>query len=191
MQTEITVKVFNDLDFIIKKLTSLNYTLQEKVFMQDWYFSKNTLEELNNFDYPTLIKNSFIVRNVIDSENKTFLCYKNKVLDDFGNVIKEEKTSVEVSNLENVLKILNSCKLTNWCYLKQDMYIFSKGEICFAVQVVEDLGIFIEYEETKCIQNLSEKEKIEKMYNDLKELGLRLDTDYSSKKVYLKFKRNS
>ena len=127
--------------------------------MQDWYFSKNTLEELNNFDYPTLIKNSFIVRNVIDSENKTFLCYKNKVLDDFGNVIKEEKTSVEVSNLENVLKILNSCKLTNWCYLKQDMYIFSKGEICFAVQVVEDLGIFIEYEETKCIQNLSEKEK--------------------------------
>ena len=77
MQTEITVKVFNDLDFIIKKLTSLNYTLQEKVFMQDWYFSKNTLEELNNFDYPTLIKNSFIVRNVIDSENKTFLCYKN------------------------------------------------------------------------------------------------------------------
>jgi len=191
MQTEITVKVFNDLDFIIKKLTSLNYTQQENVFMQDWYFSKNTLEELNNFDFPTLIKNSFIVRNVIDSENKTFLCYKNKVLDDFGNVIKEEKTSVEVSNLENVLKILNSCKLTNWCYLKQDMYIFSKGEICFAVQVVEDLGIFIEYEETKSIQNLSEKEKIEKMYNDLKELGLQLDTDHSSKKVYLKFKRNS
>lgn len=191
MQTEITVKVFNDLDFIIKSLTSLNYTLQEKVFMQDWYFSKNTLEELNNFDYPTLIKNSFIVRNVIDSENKTFLCYKNKVLDELGNVIKEEKTSVEVSNLENVLKILNSCKLTNWCYLKQDMYIFSKGEICFAVQVVEDLGIFIEYEETKSIQNLSEKEKIDKMYSDLKKLGLQLDTDYSSKKVYLKFKRNS
>ena len=191
MQTEITVKVFNDLDFIIKKLTSLNYTQQEKVFMQDWYFSKNTLEELNNFDYPTLIKNSFIVRNVIDSENKTFLCYKNKILDDFGNVIKEEKTSVEVSNLENVLKILNSCILTNWCYLKQDMYIFSKGEICFAVQVVEDLGIFIEYEETKSIQNLSEKEKIEKMYIDLKELGLQLDTDYSSKKVYLKFKQKS
>ena len=56
--------------------------------------------------------------------------------------------------------------------------------------MIENLGNFIEYEEDETMDGLSEKQKIEKMANNLKELGFNLGTDYSVKKVYLKFKQN-
>ena len=79
METEITVQVFDSLKDINFILLQKGFCLKEKVFMQDWYFSKFSTKELNEFDYPTLIKNSFIVRKVVDNETNTFICYKNKV----------------------------------------------------------------------------------------------------------------
>ena len=157
--------------------------------MQDWYFSKYSLQELNDFDYSTLIKNSFLVRKIVDTETKSYLCYKNKVLDKNGNVIAEEKTSCPILDTEKCLQILKDANLINWCNLEQDMLVYSNNNMCFAVQIVKDLGIFIEYEEDETMLDLTEKEKIELMYNNLKSLGLNIGTDFNCKKVYLKFKK--
>ncbi len=189
METEITVQVYNSLEEIDKILTKQGFILIKKVFLQDFYFSKYSLKELQSFDYPTLIKNSCLIRNEIDLENKSYICYKNKILDNDNNVIAEKKTSCLIADFNKSLEILNKMGLTNWCNLQQDMYIYSNNKICFAVQVVKDLGIFIEYEEDDNMQDLSENEKISYMYNNLKQLKLELGNDYSCKKVYLKFKQ--
>ena len=189
MQTEITIEVLEPLHSVLDKLEKLGFILKEKVFLKDWYYSKLTLKQLQKLSYKNLIKNSFLVRNILDTSNKSFIIYKNKVLDKNNNVIAEEKLSTEIYNLENLLQIYNQTSLTNWCLLEQEMLIFSKDNICFALQIVKDLGIFIEYEENDSLKGFTEQEKINKLYNDLQKLGLTLGTDYSCKKVYLKFKK--
>ena len=113
------------------------------------------------------------------------MCYKNKVIDENENVIAEEKIKTKIDDLQNTLKILNSANITNWCNLKQDMIIYSNNKVEFALQIVENLGVFIEFEETEEISSWSEKDKINYLVNYLKSLGLNLGKDFSCKKPYM------
>ena len=69
----------------------------------------------------------------------------------------------------------------------QEMYIYNKNGMEFAVQIVDGLGVFIEYEEDESVAHLEIGEKISKMVNKLKKLNLNIGDDYSVKKVYEKF----
>jgi len=72
--------------------------------------------------------------------------------------------------------------------LKNNSYVYKKDEICFVVQCIKDLGIFIEYEEDDSMKNMNEKEKFNYMSKIVKQLGLKLGQNYSCKKVYMKIK---
>lgn len=185
-ETEITVEVFDDVQTIDKILKEKNFFVTDKKTLNDFYYTNFKPEELKNIKYTNLIKNSFLVRNVT-GENfyETTLCYKNKIIDENENVIAEEKTKSEVENLEKTLQILNKANITNWCNLKQDMIIYSNNQVEFAVQIVENLGVFIEFEETEEISNWTEVEKIKYLVNYLKSLGLKLGNDFSCKKPYM------
>ena len=185
-ETEITVEVFDDVQTIDKILKEKNFFVTDKKTLNDFYYTNFKPKELKNIKYTNLIKNSFLVRNVT-GENfyETTLCYKNKIIDENENVIAEEKTKSKVENLEKTLQILNKANITNWCNLKQDMIIYSNNQVEFAVQIVENLGVFIEFEETEEISNWTEVEKIKYLVNYLKSLGLKLGNDFSCKKPYM------
>ena len=187
-ETEITVQVFNSLDEIKTNLQNLGFLIIEEYLMEDYYYSKYSTSELKTFSYPDLIKNSFLVRDIKDDNPKVLLTYKNKDIDSFGNVIGEEKIKCRLGLLQNALDVFNSAGLNCWCTLNQHIIVFKKDNICFAVQDVKDLGIFIEYEEDESMQNLTPNEKIKLMKNYLNQLNLNLGTDYSCKKVFMKFK---
>lgn len=187
-ETEITVQVFNTLNEIKTTLQNLGFLIIEEYLMEDYYYSKYSADELKTFSYQYLIKNSFLVRDIKDENPKILLTYKNKELDELGNVIGEEKIKCRLGILQNAIDIFKSAGLNCWCNLTQNIIVFKKDDICFAVQDVKDLGIFIEYEEDDSMKNLSPNEKITLMLNTLKQLNLNLGTDYSCKKVYMKFK---
>ena len=69
--------------------------------------------------------------------------------------------------------------------------MFENDKFGFAIQVVDGLGTFIEYEETESIKHLPEQEKINSMLADLKSLGINFGSDYSCKKPYMKFKKEN
>ena len=185
-ETEITVEVYNDLKTIDKLLKEKGFFVNRKETLNDFYYTNFKLEELKNMKYSQLIKNSFFVRNVKGvNYEEFFLCYKNKVIDENENVISEEKIKSHIDNLENILQILNFANITNWCNLKQDMFIYSNNKVEFAVQIVENLGIFIEFEENDDMLGWAEIEKINYMVNYLKSLGLNLGDDFFCKKVYM------
>ena len=185
-ETEITVEVFDDVQTIDKILKEKNFFVTDKKTLNDFYYTNFKPEELKNIKYTNLIKNSFLVRNVTaENFNESVICYKNKIVDENDVVIAEEKTKTEVEDLKKTLEILNKANITNWCNLKQDMIIYSNSEVEFAVQIVENLGIFVEFEETKEIANWSEAEKIKYLVNYLKSLGLKLGDDFSCKKPYM------
>lgn len=149
-ETEITVQVFEDLDVIFTKLKRLGFEQVRQCQLNDWYYTH--LPTDTKVVYPALLKNSFLVRQVIDSDTKkAYLYYKDKEIDQKGNVVSEEKIKIEISNLADALKIFAKAGINCWCELQQTMYVFRQGKIEFAVQAVAGLGNFIEYEEDETI----------------------------------------
>lgn len=189
-QTEVTVQVFNSLQEIETCLLKIGFKKIEKKTLKDFYFISELKPCVKEKKYIELINNSIILRNIIEKTNSTFLVYKEKVLDKNNNVVSEEKTETKVENFEKALKIFEKANLKCWCDLSQNLYIYKKEDVEIAVQEVEGLGIFIEYEESIFLNGLSDIEKFEKMVKFLKELDLKLGNDFSCKKVYMKYKNN-
>lgn len=186
-ETEITVQVFEPMELIDKKLKDLGFKITRNFQLNDWYFTK--FDDVKNIDYPTLINNSFLIRQVLtDNDENIHLCYKSKQLDESGNVISEEKTKTKLSDLNSTIKIFTLAKLNNWCNLKNSSSVYSNGEMELAIQNIDGLGIFIEYEENDTMHGLTKEQKFSKMCNDIKSMNLNIGSDFSCKKIYMKFK---
>ena len=191
METEITVELLENLEIAKNKLNNLGFIIKEKVLMTDYYFSKLPLDEILNLDYANLIKNSFLVRSVkTDNEEINQIIFKKKILDNSNNVIAEDKIKTNISNLNSTVKLFSEAGLTNYTTLTQNMTVYSNGEMEFVIQEIDNLGVFIEYEEDDTMKGLTEQEKINTMLNNLKSLRLEIGNDYSCKKVYLKLHNN-
>ena len=59
------------------------------------------------------------------------------------------------------------------------------------VQVIENLGIFIEYEEDDSMTIIKQQEKIDYMCNVVNSLNLKLGNDYFCKKVFMLLNKNA
>lgn len=140
-----------------------------------------------------MIANSFIVRQTTDHPKRTIneIIYKNKELDENNNVIAEEKTKCQVDDLENLLKIFHLTNLNCWYNLYQHTLIYKKDETELALQIVNNLGVFIEYEENETMKKINTKEKISHMLKNLNDLELKTGQDFSCKKVFLKFQKDN
>lgn len=191
-ETEITVQVLEDFDLIKNKLIYNGFKITEEIIMIDYYFSRYSKEELKNLEYSEMIKNSFLVRKIVtENECEIKLLYKDKVLDENQNVISEQKISCDIMDIESILRIFKCAGLTCWCELKQNMQVFDNSKTSFVLQNVDDLGLFIEYEEDENMKEFNEYEKINILLNRLKKLNFKIGEDISCKKVLMKFKKDN
>ncbi len=182
-ESEITVQVFDCFEKIDNILKSQGFAMIENYQLNDWYFTR--LEDISNLKYDELINNSFLVREIKTEETKIQLCYKQKEFDENNNVISEEKITSNIEDLNNTLNIFKKAKLNNYCIVKNNSFVYKKEDICFALQIIENLGIFIEYEEDETMKDLTTEQKIVHMFNLVKNLGLNIGNDYSCKKAYM------
>ncbi len=193
-QTEITVQVFENITTLKQKLVSLGFTEKDEFTGADYYFTTLRENEIKNATYKELLDSSVIVRSFKtkhSSDIKSSLLFKNKVLDDGGNVISEEKVTTKVDDCNTAVKILNLAKLNNWVTLKQQNAFYVLGEKTIIVGTVEGLeGSFMEIEEYDSIKNLSPEEKIKNLVSYAESFGFKISTDTSVKKVYMLFNKN-
>ncbi len=187
-ETEITVQVFEDLMTTCNKLENLGFEKTRKFVIKDWYFSKYSDKELNNLGYGKAISSSVLVREIVGKNNEKVLCYKAKIIDDDGNVVSEEKIATEIEDVDKTILLLNLAGLNMWEEVKNKTIIYKKDNIEFALQDVENLGVFIEMEESDEMKSLINEEKFARLKRIVKNFGLKLGKDYSCKKVYMKFK---
>lgn len=183
-ETEITVQVFEGKEQILSYLQQQGFKLERTFQLNDWYYIR--YDNISGMNYQELLSQSILVRQIIADSEKCQICFKDKAYDKDGNVICEEKIVSLVDNLENTKQILLRAGLNNYCTLMNNSFVFRKGDIYFALQVIEDLGIFIEYEEDETMpQGLTPNEKIDIMLNRVKSLGLPIGENYSCKKVQM------
>ncbi len=183
-ETEITVQVFNSFEEIDKILKEQGFARVENFQINDWYFSK--INNVKRLKYVDLMDNSFLVRQILSFSEEVQICYKKKNLDSLGNVVSEEKFTTKVDSLKTTLNIFKNSKLNNYCKIENNTFVYQKKDVCFAVQVVKDLGIFIEYEENESIKNMKANEKIEQLKATIQSLNLNLGKDFSCKKIFMR-----
>lgn len=187
MDIELTVQVKCTRVELENVLKTKGFKLVEQYSMKDSYFSWLKGSSINYYD---LVKNSFLVRNIVLTDRtKQVITYKFKSFDAAGNVISEVKTETAVDNTQKAIEVFKLAGLNEWIIVEQKMSVYSNGSIEFIVEDVKDLGLFIEYE----IQNLKAGTDKEKMYKqmiaELKALQLPLGDDYSCKKAYMMFEK--
>lgn len=185
MQTEITVQVFNPKQEIESILREKGFAVTETYTMHDWYFSKHSWRKIQKLTYPKLLQRSFLVRSICGQQQKHYITYKNKMCDKKGNCLQEEKINVCVNDAEKAVTIFQKAQCTLWAEVKNVTTVYKKEHICFALQDIDGLGIFLEFEESEDMKHMSVLEKICVLSLQAQNLGLTLGNDYFCKKPYL------
>ena len=189
MQTEITVQVFNPKQEIEAILREKGFAVTETYTMHDWYFSKHSWRKIQRLTYPRLLQHSFLVRSICGEQQKHYITYKNKMCDKKGNCLQEEKINVCVDDAEKAVTIFQKAQCTLWAEVKNSTTVYKQKNICFALQDIEGLGIFLEFEESEDMQGMSVLEKVRALTLQAQSLGLTLGNDYFCKKPYLLLKK--
>ena len=185
-ETELTVEVFGGFNNVIKHLEENGFQRLETFTISDQYFSKFPKEEILTQSYEDMINSSLILRELSGDISKKQMLYKNKTYNANGDCISEEKTSCRISSTKNASKLLINIGMSCWCQITQQIVVFKNQQMQFAVQDVDGVGTFIEYEERGNFSSLSDEEKIKTMKENLSSLGLNMGNNFFCKKVKMK-----
>ena len=183
-ETEVTVEVFDSFEKVNETLLGKGFEVTERYVIYDRYFSGE--KNVAALSYAELMKGSVLVRRIDADKRTDQLIYKNKEIDSRGTVLSEEKVKTSLGNADDAAAILALSGLNQYCEITNRSTVYAKGNVCFALQDVDGLGLFIEYEEDGSMKDLPPDVKIELLTDVLKSLGLSLSSNRSCKKVFMK-----
>lgn len=115
------------------------------------------------------------------------ITYKNKVYDDFGNLLFEKKINVDCANLYHAIELFQELDFEEVIKVKYEVTVLGDGIREFAFQNVEGLGLLLEYESNKSVDNFNDKEIIKEkefMLSEIVETGIHVDKEKNIKKAY-------
>lgn len=188
-QIEITVKVKNTLQEVDRILTKEGFKIIRKSRVEDEYLCPSSIiDKMTKKNIIKTLSFSVLVRylNTYKNEYKK-ITYKEKIYDNSGKVISEEKTNISIDNIDNAIKLFTKLKFKHLVSVKYDVIVYSNNKYEFAFQNVENLGLLLEFENNKDFSNETiEKIKLEKekMLNIIKNYNLSIEEDYDIKKAY-------
>ena len=186
-ESEITVKVLCSKKKLFDILERKHFLLKRRLKITDYYFTH--LDILNaNFEFKTLIKNSLIIRHkeIIDkSDLSTFgidgqstLLYKKKEFAEDNTVLSELKIACDLGNPTKAKRIFSAMGLNNWCVKKGTWHIYKRKELELYVQEVENLGLFIELEQSE--NQKGSPQKIQQaLIQEIESLRIPLGNDFN------------
>ncbi len=187
-KTEVTVEVLNSIEETKNILRENGFELVEEWTLNDRYFSKFDKKVLKNMKFIEIINNSILLRQCIGNNIQQNITYKKINVDNLDTVVGEEKINLTIDDVEKARQIFLLAGLNEWCHIEDKNYLYKNNEFEIDLQIVDNLGMFIEFEENEKMKGLSPTQKINIMTSMLKSLGLNLGKDFSYKKAYLKFK---
>lgn len=186
-QIEITVRLNENMQSAIRKLEMQGFKKIREGEIDDLYMTSK-LNELKKYNIQNILKKSVLLRN-LKFENKEIkkITYKNKEIDENGNVISEEKTNLDCNDLEKAKDLFEHLEFEELIKVRYKIIVYSKDEVEYAFQDVENLGTLIEYENTedftgKSLDEINDTKN--NMYNEIKNTGVNLTDEMDVKKAY-------
>ena len=186
-QIEITVRLTEKIEEAIAKLEKRGFKRIRESDIHDIYMS-NLDEEIKRENIQKFLKHSVLLRNFkLEGKKIKKITYKNKELDDNGNVVSEQKVNLDCADLEKAEALFKCLGFWNLIEVKYHVIVYEKDGVEFAFQIVENLGTLIEYEnindfDGKSIQEIHDA-KLE-MLEDIRKCDISITNEYDVKKAF-------
>lgn len=137
---ELTIRLDGFLEGKKTLLEESGFVLQEVSLLDDIYMKKKGCFT----SYQELLNHCILLRKE-GNHFSGFVLTKKQYCDN-GDLSKDQKFYLEVPNLEKGQLFLECLDYEFFFQLKQDIYIYKRNNQTLFLQVVEDLGLFVEYE---------------------------------------------
>lgn len=186
-QIEITVRLNENIQSAMDKLEKQGFKKIRESKIDDVYMTSK-LKELNKDNIQNILKKSVLLRSLkLDNKEIKKITYKNKEIDEKGDVISEQKINLDCNDLEKAKELFEHLEFKELIRVKYKVVVYSKDKVEYAFQDVENLGTLIEYEnvedfEGKSLEKINNAKK--KMYNEIKNTGIYMTEEKDVKKAY-------
>ena len=110
-----------------------------------------------------------------------------------GNILSEQKINLDIQDIEKAKKIFECLGFNKLVEVKYHVIVYAKDETEFAFQIVENLGTLIEYENESNFggKTLEEMNSVkQKMFEKIKNTGIKISNEKDIKKAYELIKMN-
>lgn len=186
-QIEITVRLNEGMQSAIKKLELQGFKKIRESEIDDIYMTSK-LKELNKYNIQNILKKSVLLRKIkLENRDIKKITYKNKEIDDNGDVISEQKINIDCSDLEKAKELFEHLEFEELIRVRYKVVVYSKDKVEYAFQDIENLGTLIEYENIKDFEGKSLDEINEtknNMFNEIKNTKINLTEEKDVKKAY-------
>ena len=189
MSNEITVKLTCSIEELCNLLENKNFRIVEKYILDDTYFIPRELN-LKSMSHREILGRAILLRDITEfiPERKVIkLTFKNKQIDDKGNILKQSKVDCEILNAETGKAFIEAIGYDKLMNIKENDIVYEKNELKIAIKDIKDGDQLIEVETVK---GNSELDTIEKIKQKIKELEISIDTnDYFIKKAEIQLSK--
>ena len=185
-QIEVTVRVKESLKDAIEKLEKAGFILIRKSQVDDLYMSQ-LVNKLNNDNIQYILSKSLLLRYLNQNgEEMKKITYKNKKFDKNNHLLSENKVSIDCQNIEKARELFECLNFRELIRVRYKVFVMKKDNIEFAFQLVDNLGLLLEYENANDYAGKSdiEIEKVKKkMFKEIREFGIETTDEMDVKKA--------
>lgn len=189
MSNEITVKLTCSIEELCNLLENKNFRIVEKYILDDTFFIPRELN-LKSMSHREILSRAILLRDITEfiPERKVIkLTFKNKQIDDKGNILKQSKVDCEILNAKTGKAFIEAIGYDKLMNIKENDIVYEKNELKIAIKDIKDGDQLIEVETVK---GNSELDTIEKIKQKIKELEIPIDTnDYFIKKAEIELSK--
>lgn len=182
LENEITVEVLATKENVIKSISKDGFKLKKEYDINDIYLVKKEFQNCKT--YNELLNNSILIRDISEKPNtRKLITYKQKHVDDSGNILNQINANVEINNIDDAYNMLKLIGYIDLMKIRDHISVYQKdnGDE-LALQFVND-RIYIEIEE-KCEHTGKRYESLDYMKSIITNLNLPIkDENYYAKKA--------
>lgn len=189
MGNEITVKLKCDIKELCDLLEDKGFKIVEKFTLDDTYFTPKELK-LNEMSYREILGKAILLRDIAETmpKRRTIqLTFKNKQIDNNGDILKQNKIDCEILETESGKAFLEAIGYQRLMRIKENDIVYEKEGLKIAIKDILNGDKLIEIETVEKDENLNTVDKLKQQVN---ELNIPIDiTDYFVKKAEIELEK--
>ena len=189
MRNEITVKLKCSIERIQEILKNKDFKVIRRYILDDTYFIPQELD-LKSMKHREILSRAILLRDItefIPKQRITKLTFKNKQIDESGNILKQSKVDCEIVNTKEGKAFIEAIGYKELMRIKENDIVYEKDGFEVAIKDVENGDKMIEVE---TVEENSKLDSIEKIKQKINELQIPIDTnDYFIKKAEIELKK--
>ena len=190
MSNEITLKLKCNIKEFNEILQNKNFKIEREFLLDDMYFIP---KEMDTKVLPTreILKKAVLIRKITEENSLTkkiyCLTFKNKEIDNEGNILKQSAVNCDIIDPDAGIKFLEAIGYKFLMNIKEKNIVYGKDDLKIAVKDIDNGENLIEIE---TVENNEKLDTIAKIKQKVNELQLPIDTtNYFVKKAEIELEK--